>query len=92
MEKTTLENWLQNMHGKSRYDFMYSENTALYLPNTGQILAADVYDDYFLFTLISKDLTRNKQLQMIEIETFNAIQADTMARRIEDAINQAGTV
>lgn len=91
MEKTTLENWLQKMQGKSRYDFMYSENTALYLPD-GQILAADVYDDYFLFTLISKDLTRNKQLQMIEIETFNAIQADTMARRIEDAINQAGTV
>lgn len=91
MEKTTLENWLQNMHGKSRYDFMYSENTALYLPD-GQILSADVYDDYFLFTLVSQDLKREKQIKMIEIETFNAVQADTLARRIEDAINQAGTI
>jgi hypothetical protein len=91
MEKTTLENWLQNMHGKSRYDFIYGENTAIYLPD-GQILSADVYDDYFLFYLTSKDLKRDKQLFMIGIDEFNTIPADSMARKIDAAIDQAGTV
>lgn len=91
MQSTTKENWLLSLRGKNRYEIMYDERTALLLDD-GQILGADVYDDYLSFYLTSKDLQREKQLLMITIESFNAITPATMILKLDAAIAQAGTV